>query len=417
MGCGWFGRRGCARLFNSRRRLAGFRPDKISSSGQSPVKTMNKTNNYSKPGWLFLAVMIAGIAARLLVATCGHDYDMDSWQIMADIADRGDNVYASTERYNFAPGWFHILHVLNVLAGHNPHVFRYFVAGFLGLGDAGIFFILWRQFGRLAACWFFLNPISIIVSGYQCNFDNLAILLGLLAVLLMGDEFDQPINRRKFLGLFVLGLSLVMKHVFFAFPFWLAVKQKGMLQKLVVILAPIFIFALSFVPYWPGGSQGIIQNVFLYRSYTTEFFYRMFLPLFVQYMFNSKMVWFFLLVVFAFIYRQKNTIEFLLLYTCVLVAVSPANINEYLAIPGPFVATHLNPFTILYTAVGTFHLLVDFNGLHLTGLSRTICIDIAIYLLCLGLVWVTWRQNIMAGFKRLLEWCVLEVRNQLGCKR
>jgi hypothetical protein len=218
------------------------------------------------------------------------------------------------------------------------------------------------------------------------------------------------------LGLFVLGLSLVIKHVFFAFPFWLAVKQKGMRQKLVVILMPVSMFALSFVPYWHIGSQGIIQNVFLYRSATTEFFYRMFVPMGVQYMFNSQMVWFFLLVIFAFIYRQKNTVEFLLLYTCVLVAASPANINEYLAIPGPFVATHLNPFTILYTAVGTLHLLVDVNGLHLTGLSQTICIDIAIYLLCLGLVWVTWRQNIMAWFKRLLERCILEVRNQLGRK-
>jgi hypothetical protein len=377
---------------------------------------MNKTNSNSKLNWLFFAVLVAGIAARLLVATCGHDYDMDSWQLMAKLADHGDNVYASTERYNFAPGWFHILHALNLLAGHNPTAFRYLVAGFLSLADAGIFFILWRRFGMLAAGWFFLNPISIIITGYQCNFDNLAILLGLVAVLLMGDEFDQPLGRRKLLGLFVLGLSLVIKHVFFAFPFWLAVKQKGMRQKLVVILMPVSMFALSFVPYWHEGSQGIVQNVFLYRSATTEFFYRMFVPMGVQYMFNSQMVWFFLLVIFAFIYRQKNTVEFLLLYTCVLVAASPANINEYLAIPGPFVATHLNPFTILYTAVGTLHLLVDVNGLHLTGLSQTICIDVAIYLLCLGLVWVTWRQNIMAWLKRLLERCILEVRNQLGRK-
>jgi hypothetical protein len=378
---------------------------------------MNETKNHSRLNALFFVVLITGVAARLLVATCGHDYDMDSWQLVAGIADRGENVYASTERYNFAPGWFHILHGLNVLDGHNPAVFRYLVAGFLSLADAGIFFILWRRFGRLAACWFLLNPISVIVSGYQCNFDNLAILLGLLAALLMGDDFDRPVNRRKLLGLSVLGLSLVMKHVFFAFPFWLAVKQKGMLQKLVVILMPVLIFAASFVPYWHAGSQGIIQNVFLYRSCATEFFYRMFVPMFVQYMFNSQMVWFGLLVGFAFIYRQKNTVEFLLLYTGVLVAASPANINEYLAIPGAFVATHLNPFTILYTAVATLHLLVDPNGLHLTGLSPTIYIDLAIYLLCLSLVWTTWRQNIVVWLKQLLEWCVGEVKNQLGLKK
>ena len=362
-------------------------------------------------------MLVAGLAARLLVAACGHDYDMDSWQIVAGIADRGDNVYASTDRYNFAPGWFHILHGLNLLAGHNPVAFRYVVAGFLGLADAGIFFFLWRRSGRLAACWFLLNPISIIITGYQCNFDNVAILLGLLAVGLMGDEFDRPVGRRKLLGLLVLGLSLVIKHVFFAFPFWLAVKQKGMLQKLAVILVPIILFALSFVPFWHTGSQGIVQNVFHYRSFTNEFFYRMFLPRFVQFMFDSQTIWFFLLALFAFIYRQKNTLEYLLLYTCVLVAASPANINEYLAIPAAFVATHLNLFTILYTAVGTLHLLVDPNGLHLTALSPTVFIDLAIYLLCLGWVWVTWNQNIRVWLRQFLDWCVAEVKNQLGLKK
>jgi hypothetical protein len=90
---------------------------------------MDKTNSNSKPNGLFFAVLVAGIAARLLVATCGHDYDMDSWQLVANLVDRGDNVYASTDRYNFAPGWFHVLHALNLLAGHNPTAFRYLVAG------------------------------------------------------------------------------------------------------------------------------------------------------------------------------------------------------------------------------------------------------------------------------------------------
>ncbi|MGO8838858.1 MAG: hypothetical protein ACLQAH_06980 [Limisphaerales bacterium] len=377
---------------------------------------MDKANNHFQPGWLFFGVLVAGLAARLLVATCGHDYDMDSWQIVAGIADRGDNVYASTDRYNFAPGWFHILHGLNLLAGHNPVVFRYVVAGFLGLADAGIFFFLWRRSGRLAACWFLLNPISIIITGYQCNFDNVAILLGLVAVGLMGDEFDRPIGRRKLLGLLVLGLSLVVKHVFFAFPFWLAVKQKGMWQKLVMVLLPVFLFGLSFVPYWHAGSQGIIQNVFRYRSFTNEFFYHMFVPEGLQFMIGSLALWLFLLAIFAFVCRQKNSVESLLLYTCVLVAASPANINEYLAIPGAFVATHLNPFTVLYTAAATLHLFVDINGFHMTGLSQTTYIDVSVCLLCLGLVWATWRQNILATLKRLLEWCFSEVKNQLGLK-
>jgi len=179
---------------------------------------------------------------------------------------------------------------------------------------------------------------------------------------------------------------------------------------------PVLIFGLSFIPYWHTGSEGIVQNVFRYRSSTNEFFYRLFLPQLVQFMFGSQAIWFLALILFAFICRQKNTVEYLLFYTGVLVAGSPANINEYLAIPGAFVATHLNAFTILYSAVGTLHLLVDPNGFHLTALSRTIFIDLAVCLLCLGLAWATWPQFLAAGFKRLLEWGVREVKNQLGLK-
>ena len=369
-----------------------------------------ETKNNPKINWLFFVAIVAGITARLLVATRGHNFDVDSWRIVADVVERGGNVYAETGRYNYGPVWFQVLHVLDWLAGHNPAVFRYIVAGFLSLVDVGIFYILWRKYGRLAAGLFFFNPISIIITGYHSQFDNLAILLGLLAAWLVGDEFDRPLDRRKLLGLSVLGLSLATKHLLFAFPFWLAVKQRGLWQKAGIILLPIGLFLLSFAPYWPGGRAGIINHVFLYQSATNGYFYNLFVPLCLQFMFSSQAIWFFLLAVFAFVWRRKNTFESLLLYTAVLVTASPAVVNQYLAIPVPFVATHFNVFTLLYTAFGTLHLLVDVNGLHMTGLSRTVFIDIVICLLCLGLVWVTWRRNIMD----LIEWCVVEIKGQFG---
>lgn len=374
---------------------------------------MDKTRNNFNPIWLFFVVIIAGVAARLLAATCGHNYDLDSYQIVLGIVDHGGNVYVNTERYNYGPIWFHVIHVLNLLAWHNPVVFRYLLAGFLSVVDVGIFSILWRKFGRGAACLFFLNPISVIISGYHGQFDNLAILLALLAVLLLGDEFNQPIGRRKLLGLFVLGLSLATKHVFFAFPFWLAVKQKGILQKLGMILIPISLFLLSFVPYWHEGSQGIIQHVFRYDSNHTEYFYNLFVPAGMDYLFSSRTVWFFLLLVFAFICKTKNLMESLLVYICVLVATAPATTNQYLAIPIPFVATHVNVFTMLYTCFGTWHLLVNGNGIQTTGLAGGGYAYIAIFMLCLGLIWTTWRPNLIA----LLERCFSEVKSQMGFKK
>ena len=374
---------------------------------------MDNLPKKSKSVWLFIAVMITGIAARLLVATRGHNYDMDSFQIVAGIVDHGGNVYASTERYNYGPVWFNVLHILDLLARHNQAVFRYLVSGFLSLVDVGIFFILWRKFGKLAASFFFLNPVTVIITGYHSQFDNLAIFLGLLAALLMGDEFDKPVNRRKFFGLLVLGISVATKHILFAFPFWLAVKQKGMLPKFVILLVPTLVFALGFIPYWPGGRHGIIQNVFMYQSIGNGYFYHLFVPMIIQVMFNSQTIWFLLLVSLAFVFRQKKTVESLFLYACVLVAASPAIVNQYLAIPMPFIATHLNPLTILYAVVATMHLLVDYNGLHLTGLHFGKCADLAVCVLCLAFVWTVWRRNILAFLERF----IFEVKNQFGGQR
>src|SRR5580692_6097480 len=133
----------------------------------------------TKLNWLFFVVLIAGITVRFYVATLGHDFDFNTWLRIAQLPNHGAGVYATT-LYNYAPGWFYILRGLYVLAGQDPVMFRYCVAGFLTLADIGIFFVLWRKFGKLAGCWFFLNPISVIVSGYQNNFDNLGILFALL---------------------------------------------------------------------------------------------------------------------------------------------------------------------------------------------------------------------------------------------
>ena len=375
---------------------------------------MDAPRNPWRKWWLPVLVLLIGMAARLWVATLGHNYDLDSWSIVADITWHGGNVYAETDRYEYGPVWFNILHGLGVLARHNPQAFRYLVAGFLSLVDAGIYFFLRRRFGEGVGALFFLNPVSIIISGYHNQFDNLAVLLGLLAIPLIGDDFDQPVGRRRFWGLVVLGSSLATKHLLFAFPFWLAVKQKGLLQKLIVLAVPVLVFGLGFLPYWPAGREGIIHHVFLYRSeLARDYFYQYLVPPILQMGFNGQAVWAGCLFIGAFLFRTKNSLESLLYYTAVLVATSPAIVNQYLAIPMAFVVTHLNVFTVLYVVVLTLHLLVDPNGLHLAGLGFGECDDISICLLFLAVIWTAWRQQVVALWQK----CLFELKYQLGIER
>jgi hypothetical protein len=343
---------------------------------------------------VLLAVVVFGLAARLAAATLGHNFDMDSWYIVADITGHGGNVYAGTPRYNYGPVWFLIVHCLDVLAGHHHEVLRYLIAGFLSLVDVGIFLVLCRLAGRVAGVLFFLNPISILITGYHCQFDNLAILLGLCSVWLLGDDFERPVNRRKSFGLLVLGLSLITKHIFIFFPIWLAVKQKGLLQKIIIVLVPAACFLVSFAPYWAGGRAEIISNVFQYHSSPTNYFYKFFVPQCIQYCFDSTTLWYGLLILFAFLCRTRNSFESLLIYSGVLVAFAPATTNQYLAIPVALAAVFPSVPFLIYTAVSVFHLCADAtNGPHpwagLTGRYD----DLAIYALCFALAWLFWRAK------------------------
>lgn len=358
--------------------------------------------------WPMIAVLLIGLAARLWVATFGHNYDFDSYLVVLNILDRGENVYSNTTRYNYGPVWFNLIGIIYDLVSRNQAAFKIVLTAFLSLVDTGIFCIIWRRFGPAAASLFFLNPISIIITGYHNQFDNLAILLGMISVELFADDFAKPLSWRKVLASLVLGLSIMTKHILFAFPLWLAVKQKGMVQKTVALLLPVVVFMMGFLPYWRDGAQGIVRNVWLYESSQNEYFYRLFIPQILRTIVSAKAVWLILLIGFAFYFKKQNGFKSLLLYTSVLVWASPSIANQYLAIPGAYLAVFFNPFHLAYMLVGAWHLVVDHDGLHVALFqqyaNRNIYYMGLIVLLLLGFVREVWAKQIrQIAAKRIQE--------------
>jgi len=373
--------------------------------------------------WLLAAAV--AVAARLAVAGLGSNYDFASYTIVAKIVERGGNVYAETNRYNYGPIWFHLLHALRWLAGRfdQPIVaFGYILSGFLALVDLAIGAILLRRFGRVAALCFLFNPVSILISGYHRQFDALALLLGLLAVLAFDrartvDEGldDGRLGRRRWLGLGALGASLVTKHVLFAFPFWLAVRQRRLRERLLVLLVPVGIFFVAFAPYVSGGLRGIVGNVFLYRGRLENPLLLGWLPAYVvdNYSFVlrllSTLVFLGALAVGAWLFKGKTAPRALLFYTVILVAFSPSVANQYLAIVVPFVSVYRNPPTVLYTVTASLYLLMARRGLHLATLALWIPPDVVGYqlqvgLLLAGLVWAVRGPPSADGLRRGIGW-------------
>lgn len=385
---------------------------------------MNTTRQSLKLSEWTLAVFVVllGITLRMLLPLRGFNYDIESWKIAADIMAHGGNVYGETGRYNYGPIWFYILHGLNQYVGGGFGeliAFRWKVAAFLTCVDVGIFLLLLRIYGIWVASLFFLNPIAIIITGYHSQLDGLAVLLALVAAWVM----ERYKTKTGFwAGLGVLGLSLSTKHILFFFPIWLAIKQERWRNKLLAIAIPYTIFLILFVPFWAGGSEGITNNVFLYRSFNNAPFWHVFTPQFVYTIIPPVLLFFTTLFLLGLYWRNKNPLESMNWYLISVVVFSSAVANQYLTIATPAIASQWNWGYGLFTAFTTVYLLVDWAGLHIGFLQRVLHWQgqngyyFAITFLFIGLLISCFGKERLAkwltGVRQLLTWIAREVRAQ-----
>ena len=171
-----------------------------------------------------LGVLVVGAALRIWLASRGHNYDMGMWRGIADVAARGQNIYLSRDPvYDKPPGWFLILGGLDRVHGWlgaqrlGSESFHIVVASFLTLADIGVGLLLLRAYGWIAFLFFFLNPVSILLTGFQSQYDTLALLPALASWLLITcPDHDRPGQLLAAAGL--MGLSLVIKHIMIFFP-------------------------------------------------------------------------------------------------------------------------------------------------------------------------------------------------------
>ncbi len=320
------------------------------------------------PGFVwFILVITLGTVLRLAIAQRGYNFDIASYRIVADIAAGGGNVYAETQRYNYGPVWFYILSFLDYLPFplSDPLLsLRWKVTSFLSLTDIAIATCLYRWYGLKIATLFFLNPVSIIITGYHSQFDNLAILIALLSVKSM-DNKAQTLTYTSLAGLAFLGLSLSIKHLLFLFPVWLAFKQNRWRDKLLSITIPYGIFLATFLPFLSEGSEGIINHVFLYRGFANAPFWNGTAPGVIV----DKLPIFLLftgsLILLGLLLRTKKPFESLLIYTIALLVFSSAVANQSLAICIVALSVHMNFIYALYTIAATIYLLASGDGLHI----------------------------------------------------
>ena len=333
--------------------------------------------------------LFLGIFLRFLLMSWGHNFDFESYCIVGDIVNSGQNVYASTSRYNYGPIFFLILGGFYRLASHFSHqivIYRIFIVSLLTFVDFLIARIVSRKAGIVWGLLFFLNPISLIITGYHNQFDNIALLLGAYGTLLLEKTArDERMTLKDAASIALLSASLITKHILWAFPLWILLNREiSNRKKMLYAFLPPLLFLFSFMPYWAVGKEGIIQNVFLYRSFENFplfagilHHYREILPFHN----HSLLIFGLFMLGSAWIFRSEEIGRSFLLYTIAMLCFSSAIANQYLAIPGMALLLLFRQKSLRYFWLGGAYLACTADGLHIplflqeqTGISMIILI-------------------------------------------
>lgn len=292
---------------------------------------------------VFAVLALASVALKLALATCGHNYDLDSYEIVAALVLHGKSFYANTARFNYGPLWAFMLAGLEQLSRLLPamggEAFHVAVAGFLGITDVALAAMLAVRYRYGAGIFFLCCPAAILLTGYHSQFENFALLAGLASWLLI--RSGSTPTPRLMLSAALLGLSLVIKHVLFLFPvwvfFWPPLGTWG--RRITYAVMAYGIFGLSFLPWMfdPASRAGIIHNVFQYRSEFNLSLSRLiisFHPFAKASPAASSVLtlgWIMLLIVAGIVVARKQ-VDLFPMYLLAMFAFSPALRDQYLAI-------------------------------------------------------------------------------------
>lgn len=210
---------------------------------------MNET--IKKQNMIFIGMLVLGVFLRFFVMTYGHNFDFESYCIVGEIAGNFRNVYAETGRYNYGPIFFCIQGLLYRLAHMNPMdwetAYRVLMVSTLTMADLGITFFVANKYSIRKALIFFLNPVSIIITGYHNQFDNIAVLLALILLCFYNEEKEW---NRKDIGFVVFfSLSLITKHILFMLPVFIILRKNLCWKKKIVFacVPPLFFLMLSLI--------------------------------------------------------------------------------------------------------------------------------------------------------------------------
>ncbi|MCL5675824.1 MAG: hypothetical protein M1120_01720 [Patescibacteria group bacterium] len=230
----------------------------------------------------FAALLIRLLTAHLFFGP----WDTESVYVIAELLKKGSLIYNDTWRFNTPPTWMWIIGSLSFIADKIGVPLSFLiklppVLADLGIGIFIYKFLFHRSKRKKSAIFlsslFLLNPLPVLISGYQGQPDSMFIFLVLLSSYVLTASRKLKLVTIAASGL-LLGISCTVKLVPFGLlPIFLlylfrseSITKKSLLSKLLLLSFFTFLtflpVILEFIPYLAVWSN-IVEHVFQYKTW------------------------------------------------------------------------------------------------------------------------------------------------------
>jgi len=182
------------------------------------------------------------------------------------------NIYLYIYSYNYSPAIFYISGILTTISKALPSLsYPAIHRAFISLFDVLTLFILlpiakkYNISPTRTAVFFFLNPVSILLSGYHAHFDNVAVFFLLLGAWYY---FCSNLPYRKIITWLALTSGLIAKHILpfqTLLVFLFIYKGKKSLKGIILFGFTIIVFLATFIPFYNTVDSRYVINEYVFK--------------------------------------------------------------------------------------------------------------------------------------------------------
>lgn len=318
-------------------------------------------------------IFLVGFSLRIFASKIGSTFDFTSYKVVYSALLDGTTPW-ETRRYNYGSVWALVIFAAGKIASLHEDLFRFFLIFVLSLADGFNASFIAKYFSNKYAVYYFLNPISIVISGYYNQFDTVAIAFAAMSIHFLVKSEKSSSLRDLILSVAFLTLSLCTKHIFIIFLFWLYIRTRGRLRFLLSAV-PLGLYLLHFLPFVLIGKGRVIwEQVFLYWSANNAPLWRFFVKdqdlvkeIGNHQAWHHGRLWMVLflgaMIISALQLRKVELSKSLALYTVFLVVFASAITTQFYAIAIFGVFCLFNPVFLYFIFVGAYMTLVGTPGL------------------------------------------------------